>query len=141
MSEVPTKEPRAVARWSVGGIFLEALATRDYERMSATLGANIRFRALRQPGLTQCEGPSQVAAAFRSWFGGANDFEVVDATVGEIGGRLRLSWRIRVRPAPFGIGEGWHVIEQHGYADAADSIETLDLLCSGFHTERAHTPV
>ena len=49
--------------------------------------------------------------------------------VGEVGRRLHLSWRIRVRPAPFGIGEGWHVIEQQGYADAADSIETLDLLC------------
>ncbi len=55
-------------------------------------------------------------------------------------GRLHLSWRARVRPAPFGIGEGWHVIEQDGYADATDSIKTSDLLCSGFHTEGAHTP-
>ncbi len=89
----------------------------------------------------QCQGPPQVAEALRSWFGDADDFELVDATVGEIGGRLHLSWRIRVRPAPFGIGEGWHVIEQHGYADATDSIEALDLLCSGFHTDDAPTPV
>jgi len=71
---------------------------------------------------SQWQGPPQVAEALRSWFGEADDFELVDATVGEIGGRLHLSWRIRVRPAPFGIGEGWHVIEQHGYADATDSI-------------------
>ncbi len=141
MSEAPTKEARTVAHWSVGGIFLEALATRDYERMATTLGANIRFRALLPPGPMQWQGPPQVADAFRSWFGDADDFEVVDATVGEVGGRLHLSWRIRVRPAPFGIGEGWHVIEQHGYADATDSIETLDLLCSGFHTEGTRTPV
>jgi len=128
-----------MARWSVGGTFLEALASRDYERLAATLGANIRFRALLPPGPMQWQGPPQVAEAFRSWFGGADDFELVDATVGEIGGRLHLSWRIRVRPAPFGIGEGWHVIEQHGYADATDSIETLDLLCSGFHTEGPQT--
>ena len=44
-------------------------------------------------------------------------------------------------PAPFGIGEGLHVIEQHGYAAATDHIETLDLLCSGFHNEGAHSPV
>ena len=141
MSEVSTRETRTMARWSIGGIFLEALATRDYERMATTLGANIRFRALLPPGPMQWQGPPQVAEAFRSWFGGADDFELIDAAVGEIGGRLHLSWRIRVRPAPFGIGEGWHVIEQHGYADATDSIETLDLLCSGFHTEGAHTPV
>ena len=52
-------------------------------------------------------------------------------------------WAVGVRPAPFGIGENWHVIEQHGYADATDSIETLDLLCSGFHPDHArdHTAV
>jgi hypothetical protein len=141
MSEVSTRQTRTMARWSVGGTFLEALATRDYERMATTLGPNIRFRALLPPGPMQSQGPPQVAEAFRSWFGGADDFELIDATVGEIGGRLHLSWRIRVRPAPFGIGAGWHVIEQHGYADATDLIETLDLLCSGFHTDDAHTPV
>ena len=82
------------------------------------------------------EGPEAVTEVFSSWFGDAEDFELVDATVGEVGGRLHLSWRLRVRPAPFGIGEGWYVIEQHAYADAGDAIETLDLLCSGFHPER-----
>lgn len=130
-----------MARWSVGGIFLEALAARDYEQMATTLGVNICFRALLPPGAMQWQGPPQVTETFRSWFGDADEFEVVDATVGEVGGRLHLSWRIRMRPAPFGIGEGWHVIEQQVYADATDSIETLDLLCSGFHAERARTSV
>ena len=141
MSEVSTKETRTTARWSVGGTFLEALATRDYERMITTLGENIRFRALLPPGPMQWHGGPQVADTFRSWFGDADDFELVDATVGEVGGRLHLSWRIRLRPAPFGIGEGWHVIEQHGYAEATDVIETLDLLCSGFHIDDAHATV
>ncbi len=61
MSEVTTKETTTMARWSVGGIFLEALATRDYEQMATTLGANIRFRALLPPGPMQLEGPPQVA--------------------------------------------------------------------------------
>lgn len=137
MSDVPTQETSTMARWSVGGIFLEALATRDYARMASTLGLTVRFRALLPPGPMEWEGPQNVTGAFRSWFGDADDFELIDATVGEIGGRLHLSWRIRVRPAPFGIGDNWHVIEQQGYADATDSIETLDLLCSGFHPERA----
>lgn len=136
MSVVGAKDIDTIARWSVGGIFLEALASRDYARMATTLGATIRFRALLPPGPMEWEGPRDVTEVFSSWFGGADEFELVDATVGEVGGRLHLSWRIRVRPAPFGIGEGWHVIEQQAYADAADSIETLDLLCSGFNPER-----
>ena len=138
MPELATKEAPPMARWSVGGIFLEALATRDYERMATTLASSIRFRALLPPGLMQSQGPPQVVEAFRSWFGHATDYELIDATVGEIGGRLHLSWRIRLRPAPFGTGQGWHVIEQHAYADAADSMEALDLLCSGFHVEGTH---
>ena len=80
--------------------------------------------------------PSRSLRAFTSWFGDAHDFELIDATVGEVEGRLHLSWRLRVRPAPFGIGDGWHVIEQQAYADAADTIDSLDLLCSGFRPDR-----
>lgn len=133
---VQAKEISHIARWSAGGVFLETLATRDYPRMATTLGATIRFRALLPPGPMEWNGPEDVAETFKSWFGGAEEFQLLDATVGEVSGRLHLSWRIRLRPAPFGIGEGWHVIEQQGYADGDESIETLDLLCSGFNSER-----
>src|SRR6266545_6869503 len=137
MSVVAEKNSTTVARWSVGGVFLEALANRDYARVAATLGSTVRFRAMLPSGPMDWEGPEAVAGAFSSWFGAADDFELVDATVGEDGGRLHLSWRLRVRPAPFGIGDGWHVIEQQAYADAAEAIDSLDLLCSGFHPEQA----
>lgn len=130
------RDIESVARWSVGGVFLEALANRDYRRMATTLGSTVRFRAMLPPGPMNWDGPKEVCEAFSSWFGGADDFELVDAIVGEVGGRLHLSWRLRVRPAPFGIGAGWHVIEQQAYADAGDTIDSLDLLCSGFHAER-----
>ena len=132
-----TQDPETVARWSVGGVFLEALANRDYQQMTTTLAPTVRFRAMLPPGPMDWEGATAVADAFSSWFGGAEDFELVDATVGEVGGRLHLSWRLRVRPAPFGIGDGWHVIEQQAYADAGETIDALDLLCSGFRPERA----
>lgn len=137
MTAVADTDP--VARWSVGGVFLEALAARDYQLMATTLAPSVRFRAMLPPGPMSWEGPTATADAFSSWFGPAEDFEVVDATVGEVGGRLHLSWRIRVRPAPFDIGPGWHVIEQHAYANATNTIETLDLLCSGFRPEPQHT--
>lgn len=135
MSHTAVPEAMMPARWSVGGRFLESLAARDYEGMATTLDPMIRFRALLPPGPMEWEGVDAVTAAFRSWFGAAEDFELVDATVGEVAGRLHLAWRIRVNPAPFGIGEGWHVIEQQAYADATTSIETLELLCSGFQPD------
>lgn len=127
----------AVVRWSIGGIFLEALSNRDFRLLAETLAPGVRFRAMLPPGPMVWEGPDAVAGTFSSWFGQADDFELVDAAVGEVGGRLHLSWRLRVRPAPFGIGDGWHVIEQQAYADAGEAIESLDLLCSGFRSEEA----
>ncbi len=64
-------------------------------------------------------------------------FSGSSSPVGEVGHRLHLSWRLRVRPAPFGIGDGWHVIEQQAYANAMDTIASLELLCSGFQPEPA----
>lgn len=127
-------------QWSTGGDFLEALANRDYAQMARTLGPAVTFRAMLPPGPMDIQGPDAVADAFRSWFGSATDFEVVDATVGQVGHRLHLSWRIHLRPAPFGIGEGWHTIEQQAYADATDTIQALDLVCSGFQPETEWPP-
>jgi hypothetical protein len=136
-TSMSTTDAQPSTRWSIGGAFLEALAARDYEHMAGTLSADVRFRAMLPRGATEWNGADEVTAAFRSWFGAAEDFEVVDAAVGEVGGRLHLSWRLRVRPAPFEIGEGWHVIEQQVYADASDTIDGLDLLCSGFRADTA----
>ena len=130
-----TQDPATVARWSVGGVFLEALANRDFDRLAETLAPEVRFRAMLPPGAMDWEGADTVSGVFGSWFGDAEDFELIDATVGEVGGRLHLSWRLRVRPAPFDIGDGWHIIEQQAYADAGDAIAALDLLCSGFHPD------
>jgi hypothetical protein len=135
MAVVETKDPAATARWSVGGTFLEALAQRDFARMASTLTSGVRFRAMLPPGPMDGEGSDAVTGAFSSWFGTADDFELVDAVVGDVGGRLHLSWRLRIRPAPFGIGEGWHIIEQQAYADATETIDALDLLCSGFRAD------
>jgi len=124
------------ARWSIAGLFLECLTARDYERLAATLAPGVRFRALQQDGPSEWHGRAEAADVFYSWFGEDNRFEVVDATVGELAGRLQMTWRIRLRPAPFDIGDGWHLIEQHAFADIAETIETLDLVCSGFQAQR-----
>lgn len=137
MTAVDESNVKPVARWSVGGIFLEGLASRDFRHLASALGPTVHLRALLPPGPAEWHGREQVADAFGAWFGSATEFELVDAEVGEVGGRLHLSWRLRMRPAPFDIGDGWHVIEQQAYADGSDAIERLDLLCSGFHREPA----
>ena len=50
MSTTPDSATQPSARWSVGGVFLESLASRDYAQMAATLSGDVRFlrRALAQ---------------------------------------------------------------------------------------------
>jgi hypothetical protein len=122
---------------SVVGMFLDGLTTRDYARLTASLDPAVRFRALLPGGPSEWHGPTDAADVFRSWYEKAEVFEVVHTAVGEVGGRLQMTWRFRLRPAPFDIGEGWHVIEQHAFADVAERIEVLDLVCSGFRVERS----
>jgi hypothetical protein len=61
------------------------------------------MRSLLPRGPAEWHGRADAAAVLQSWFGSADRFEIVDATVGEVAGRLQLTWRARVRPAPFGI--------------------------------------
>lgn len=121
--------------WSVGGVFLEGLAARDFGRLASALAPGVRVRALLPPGVMEWEGPDAVVEAVSGWFGSAAEFELVDATVGEVGGRLHLSWRLRVSPAPSASAQGGTSSSSRPYADGGDSIEHLDLLCSGFQPE------
>ena len=127
------------ARFAIGGSFLDGLTTRAFERVAAALHPDVRMRALLPSGTREWHGRDEVAAAFRGWFGAADEFAVVDATVGDIAGRLHLSWRARLRPAPRDIGDGWHVIEQHAFVDATELIDQLDLMCSGFRPDTTST--
>jgi hypothetical protein len=72
---------------------------------------------------------------FAGWFGDTGDFDLVEATVGEVGGRLRLRWRLRLRAER--LGPGWFTVEQQAYAGTAEDgrIARLDLLCTGYRPE------
>ena len=121
-------------RWSVAGLLLEALAARDFDQMADCFEPAATMRALLPPGLTECEGAAQIVDNLRGWFGGAEEFEVLDGTVGEVGGRLHVAWRLRLRPTPWG-DDAWHVIEQQAYLRAGERIDAIDLLCSGFQPD------
>ena len=118
-------------KWSVGGLFLEALAQRDFAHMSECFDPAATMRALLPNGPAEFQGAAQIAENFQCWFGNAEAFEVLDGTVGEVGNRLHLAWRLRLRPTPWG-DDDWHIIEQQAYVQADERIDAIDLLCSGF---------
>jgi hypothetical protein len=116
---------------SVGSLLLEALAARDFTRMSDCFEPAATMRALLPPGLVECVGATQIVENIRGWFGQAEEFEVLDRTISEVGGRLHVSWRLRLHPTPWG-DDAWHVIEQHTFLQAGEHIDSIDLMCSGF---------
>lgn len=124
----------ATTRWSVGGLLLEALAARDFDRMAACFEPAATMRALLPSRIAECEGAAQIVENLRIWFGGAEEFEVLDGTVGEVGGRMHVAWRLRLRPTPSG-DDRWHVIEQQAYLRTSERIDAIDLLCSGFQPD------
>lgn len=121
-------------RWSIGGLLLEALAERDFDKLVDCFEPDATMRALLPRGFDEWEGAPAIAERLRGWFGGAEEFEVLDGTVGEVGGRLHVAWRLRLHPTPSG-DDAWHVIEQQAYLRTGLRIEGLDLLCSGFRPD------
>ncbi|HEV7203452.1 MAG TPA: hypothetical protein VGN18_02515 [Jatrophihabitans sp.] len=117
--------------WPVAGLLLDALTRRDFDALLDCLDPGVRFRALVPPGAFELTTATETVARFRRWFDGPDAFEVVDASVGRIGAKTYLRWQLRLEPAD---GPA-RIVEQHAYTTGAERIETLDLLCSGFHLE------
>jgi hypothetical protein len=120
-------------RWSVGGLFIDALGRRDFDAMADCLDPDVRFRGLIPPGPFEVTGAEQVEVRFRRWFGGLDQLEIVDATLGDIGPKLYLRWRVAMTPTGDGEPPGpARLVEQHVFATIDQRIVALDLLCSGF---------
>lgn len=123
--------------WPVVGLLLDALTRRDFAAFGACLADDVRFRALVPPGPFELGTAAETEARFRRWFDGEDAFEVVDASVGQLGGRLYARWRIRMQPP--GRPEAARIVEQHIFTTGNERVETLDLLCSGFQLETGVT--
>jgi hypothetical protein len=125
----------AAPQFALAGSFLEGLAAQDFTRLGGVLAADARLRALLPPGLREWTGAGAIAGVFAQWFGDTEEFDLVEATVGEVGHRLRLQWRLRLRAER--LGAGWFVVEQQAYADTGRGgrIAQLDLLCTGYRPE------
>ncbi|MET8846180.1 nuclear transport factor 2 family protein [Amycolatopsis sp. NPDC004625] len=112
--------------------FFDGLAGQDFARLASALAGDAHLSALIPPGLREVEGAAEIQATFARWFGDTLGFELVETAVAELGPRLHLRWRARLRAAR--LGDGWFVVEQQAFADTAvdGRITRMSLLCSGY---------
>lgn len=123
------------AQFAAAGLFLEKLAAADFDQLAVALEPDATLRALLPRRFREWEGRQAVCDAFTELFGGMDEYAVLDATVGLVGTRLHLAWRLHVRGGR--LGPHNFVVEQQGYADAGPSgrLQSLSLVCSGFCKE------
>ena len=120
-----------------GATLVAALAERDFDRLAGTLAPEVRMRALIPPGPIELSGAEPAAARFASWFGESNGVELVLSGSDEVGDRLHVFYRLRVKRP----GDPWKVIEQHLFCALDEGrITALDLVCSGFRPDAAGAP-
>jgi hypothetical protein len=115
--------------------FLDCLARQDFERLADAFADDVHLRALLPAELREWDGVDRVTATFVRWFGNTEDFELFDTGVDDIGARLHVWWRARLRAER--VGEGWFVVEQQAYVDTDDTdrIRHVSLVCSGYLAE------
>ena len=130
MTTAPTDHAAATA-----ASFLQGLADQDFAQLGGALAADARLRALLPKGLREWTGAEAVAGQFARWFGDTEDFELVEAALGDVGGRLQLRWRLRLRAER--LGAGWFTVEQQAYGDAGEDgrLARIDLVCTGYRPE------
>jgi hypothetical protein len=119
-------------RFAVAGRFIDGIAARDFDAVAGSLTDDVTFRALLPRTTLEVTGRPAARAAFEAWFGAARRWDLAEAVVGEIGGRVHLRWRLRLtNPA---LGPGNFVVEQQVYADAGPDGRLADvaLLCTGY---------
>ena len=76
-----------VPQFALAGSFLEGLAAQDFGRIGTVLTDDVELRALLPGGLRQWTGAGAIARAFATWFGDTQEFELLEAAIGEVGGR------------------------------------------------------
>jgi hypothetical protein len=114
--------------------FVAALAERDFDRLAGALAPDVRMRALIPPGPVELSGAEPAAARFATWFGGAEGLELAHSGSDEVGDRLHVFYRLRVKKP----GEPWRIVEQHLFCALEDGlVSALDLVCSGFRPDAA----
>lgn len=112
--------------------FLGWLAAGDFGAPNPSLDPAVTLKALLPPGSREWTGRESVSAAFESFFGGMDAFEVVGVATDQVADRLSLRWRVHASGGR--LGSGQYVAEQTCYAalNPNGRIAEMSLVCSGF---------
>ena len=118
----------------MGDVFVRALVDGDASRLARTLAPHVQMRALLPPGPIEVLGAEAVAGKFTTWFGSAEEMQLIRSASDAVADRLHVSYRLRMRRP----GDPWKVVEQHLLcAHDGNRITALDLVCTGFRPEYA----
>lgn len=117
---------------AIAGQIIDGLAARDFDAVVDALADDVHLRALLPSRTLEVEGSEAARATFDAWFSGVDHWDMVEAIVGEVGGRMHLRWRLHVTNPD--VGPGNFLVEQQVYADAgADGrLREIALLCTGY---------
>jgi hypothetical protein len=124
--------PQPCSATDPGASLIAALAERDFHGLAGTLTPDVRMRALIPPGLVEIFGAEAAAAKFSSWFGDAEEFDLICSGSDPVADRVHVFYRLRVRKP----GNTAKLVEQHLFcAFAGSQVNVLDLVCSGFRPD------
>jgi len=120
-----------------GTRLVAALVDRDFWHLARVLTDGVCMRALIPPGLVEVSGAEAAAAKFSSWFGDAEELDLMRSGSDTVADRLHVFYQLRVKKP----GDVSKIVEQHllcKYDD--DRIMALDLVCSGFRPDETEAP-
>jgi SnoaL-like domain len=122
----------AALRFAVAGRFIDGIVDHDFEAVVGSLTEDVTFRALLPRRVLDLEGAAAVRTIFHTWFGAAEHWELLEAVVGEVGGRIHLRWRLRFTKPD--LGPGTFLVEQQAYADTGPDgrLSNVALICTGY---------
>jgi len=113
---------------SIGQAYLDALATRDFDRIEKLLHPHIRFRGLIPGAVREGTTAEEALSWLRRWFGAAEVFNLAQCSIDQVVDRLHIAYRVQLRDQ-----NGWQEIAQHLYCIIQHEVITdMALLCSGF---------
>lgn len=115
---------------ALGEQFAEALAAKDFERITGLLDPGVDFRGLTPSRSWEAANADEVVTeVLPQWFEDSDHIEeLVEVEVGEMADRDHVSYRFRGHN-----GDGPFLVEQQAYLAERDGrIVWMRVLCSGF---------
>ncbi len=114
-----------------GLAFIAALSTRDFKQLQQSFHEDVQFRALMPAGVRGSIGIEETMDWLYLMFGDADEFQLLNSSVGLVADRLHIAYRLRLLR-----NEEWQIIEQHAYCVVSEGqITVMNMVGSGFRPD------